>query len=180
MLIASDQSALLVVDLQDKLLTHVHDWQRILDRVIWLVRVAQKMGVPVMASEQNPKGLGRTQADLAALIPSGSVAEKHHFSCVAAQCLDGLPGADRRQVVVCGIEAHVCVLQTAMQLHDQGRTVFVVADAVSSRDPADCAFALERMGKEGVRIVTSEMACFEWLGQAGTDLFRDISKNFLR
>ena len=180
MLIKPDQSSLLVVDVQDKLLVHVHDWQRILDNVIWLARVAQKVGVPVQASEQYPKGLGHTQADLAALLPEGAIAEKNHFSCVAAQCLENLPGADRPQVVICGIEAHVCVLQTALELLEQGREVFVVADAVSSRRPADRDLALERIRDNGIDIVTREMVCFEWLQQAGTPMFKDISANFLR
>lgn len=180
MLMKAELSSLLVVDMQDRLLPHVHDWQRTLDHVLWLVRVAQKVGVPVLASEQYPKGLGHTQPDLAALLPAGSVAEKSHFSCVAAQCLDGLPGAERPQVVICGIEAHVCVLQTALGLLEQGREVFVVADAVSSRRPDDCACALERMRDNGIDIVTREMVAFEWLQQAGTPLFKDISVNFLR
>lgn len=180
MLIKPEQSTLLVVDMQDKLLVHVHDWQRTLDHVIWLARVAQKLAVPVLASEQYPKGLGRTQADLAALLPAGAVAEKSHFSCVAAHCLANLPGADRPQVVICGIEAHVCVLQTALELLEQGREVFVVADSVASRRPDDCARALERIRDNGIDIVTREMVCFEWLQQAGTPLFKDISTNFLR
>lgn len=180
MLIKPDQSTLLVVDMQDKLLVHVHDWQRTLDHVIWLARVAQKLAVPVLASEQYPKGLGRTQVDLAALLPAGAIAEKSHFSCVAAQCLANLPGADRPQVVICGIEAHVCVLQTALELLEQGREVFVVADAVASRRPDDCARAIERIRDNGIDIVTREMVCFEWLQQAGTPLFKDISTNFLR
>jgi nicotinamidase-related amidase len=180
MLMKADDSTLLVVDMQGKLLTLVDDWQRILDNVMWLTRVAQKIGVPVMATEQYPQGLGQTQPDLLALFPSGSVAEKNHFSCVAANCLHGLPGAERRQVVVCGIESHVCVMQTALDLRWAGKDVFVVADAVSSRNPDDKHFALERMRHHGIEIVTREMACFEWLHQAGTDLFRDISRNFLR
>lgn len=180
MLIKPEQSMLLVVDVQDKLLVHVHDWQRLLDNVIWLGRVAQMIGVPVAASEQYPKGLGHIQADLAALLPTAAVAEKTHFSCVAAQCLDGLPGAERPQVVICGIEAHVCVLQTALDLLEQGREVFVVADAVASRRPDDCACALERMRDNGIDIVTREMVAFEWLQKASTPLFKDISKNFLR
>lgn len=180
MLMRAADSTLLVVDMQERLLVHVHDWQRILDNVIWLVRVARKVGVPVLASEQYPKGLGSTQADLAALLPPGTVAEKNHFSCVAAQCLAGLPGADRRQVVICGIEAHVCVMQTALELREQGREVFVVADAVTSRRSDDRTLALARMRDHGIDIVTREMAGFEWLGQAGTPLFKDISANFLR
>lgn len=180
MLMRAEDSTLLVVDMQERLLAHVHDWQRILDSVIWLVRVARKVGVPVMASEQYPKGLGSTQADLAALLPPGTVAAKNHFSCVAAQCLAGLPGADRRQVVICGIEAHVCVMQTALELREQGRAVFVVADAVSSRRADDRTLALARMRDHGIGIVTHEMVAFEWLQKAGTPLFKDISVNFLR
>lgn len=180
MLIKAEESALLVVDLQGKLLTLVQDWQRILDNAIWLVRVAQKIGVPVMATEQYPKGLGRTHPDLAALFPDGALAEKNHFSCVAAGCLPGLAGAERKQVVVCGIESHVCVMQTVLDLAASGKEVFVVADAVSSRSAEDKHFALERMRQAGVRIVTREMVAFEWLHVAGTELFREVSRNFLR
>jgi nicotinamidase-related amidase len=180
MLIKADDSALLVVDMQGRLLTLVQDWQRILDNVMWLTRVAQRIGVPVMATEQYPKGLGRTHPELAALFPPGSLAGKNHFSCVAAQCLPGLPGAERRQVVVCGIESHVCVMQTSLDLAASGKEVFVVADAVSSRSAEDKHFALERMRHEGIRIVTREMAAFEWLHVAGTELFREVSRNFLR
>jgi len=180
MMIKADESALLVVDLQGKLLTLVQDWQRILDNVIWLVRVAQRIGVPVMATEQYPKGLGGTHPDLAALFPAGSLATKNHFSCVAANCLPGLPGAERPQVVVCGIESHVCVMQTSLDLAAAGKQVFVVADAVSSRSAEDKRWALERMRDAGIVVVTREMAAFEWLHVAGTELFREVSRDFLR
>jgi nicotinamidase-related amidase len=180
MLIDADNSSLLVVDVQERLLPHIHDWQRVLDNVMWLVQVATRIGVPVMATEQYPKGIGSTQAELAALLPPGSVAEKIHFSCVADRCLPGLAGADRRQVVVCGTESHVCVLQTVLELRQQGKEVFVVAEAVGSRDPEHKALALERMRRHGVDVVCREMVAFEWLRRAGTPLFREISQNFLR
>lgn len=180
MLIDRDHSALLVVDVQERLLPHIHDWQRLLANVVWLVQVAQSMDVPVMASEQYPKGIGPTHADVRALLPAGSIAEKLHFSCAAARCLPGLAGAERRQVVICGIESHVCVLQTALELRWQGREVFVVADAVASRDPASREFALARMRAHGVELVTREMVAFEWLRQAGTAEFREISNSFLK
>jgi nicotinamidase-related amidase len=180
MLMTAENSALLVVDVQDRLLPHIHGWQVLLDNVIWLVRVAQRIGVPVMATEQYPKGLGHTNGDLVKLFPEGAVAEKSHFSCVGAQCLPGLPGSDRPQVVVCGIESHVCVLQTVIELRGQGRDVFVVADAVGSRDPENRALALERMRCHGIEVVTREMVAFEWLRQAGTPLFKEVSTEFLR
>ena len=180
MLMNAHDSALLVVDVQERLLTHIHDWQRLLENIEWLVRVAQKIGVPVMATEQYPKGIGHTHAELAALLPKESIAEKIHFSCVAGRCLTSLPGHERRQTVVCGIESHVCVLQTVLDLRQHGKEVYVVEDSVGSRDPADKALALERMRAAGAAIVSREMVAFEWLHEAGTPLFREVSKQFLR
>ena len=180
MLIDREHCALLVVDVQERLLPHMYDWQRLLDNVIWMVRLARRLNVPVMASEQYPKGIGATQANLRALLPEGSIAEKLHFSCASANCLTGLPGGDRRQLVVCGIESHVCVLQTVLELRWQGKEVFVIADAVSSRDPANREFALARMRGHAVEVVSREMVAFEWLRQAGTAEFREVSAQFLR
>lgn len=179
-LIRADLSALLVIDVQERLLPHVHDWQHLLGHVDWLVQVAQRVGVPVAATEQYPKGIGHTHSALMARLPAGSVGVKLHFSCVAGQCLPGLPGMERPQIVVCGIESHVCVLQTVLELAAAGKQVFVVAEAVGSRDPEHKALALERMRAHGIQIVCREMVAFEWLHVAGGDLFRDISKNFLR
>lgn len=180
MLMNARDSALLVVDVQERLLSHIHDWQRVLENVAWLVRVAQKIGVPVMATEQYPKGIGHTHADIAGLLPAGSVGEKMHFSCVAGRCLTPLPGHERRQMVVCGIESHVCVLQTVLDLRQHGKEVYVVDDSVGSRNPADKALALERMRAHGVAIVSREMVAFEWLHEAGTPLFKEISQQFLK
>lgn len=180
MLMNAENGSLLVVDVQDKLLHHVHDWQPLLQNVIWLVRVARRIGVPVMATEQYPKGLGHTTVELAREFPEGAVADKVHFSCAAARCLPGLPGAERPQVVICGMESHVCVMQTAIELKLAGKEVFVVGDSVGSRSPADKACALERMRGYGIEIVSREMVAFEWLRQAGTPLFKEISLEFLR
>jgi nicotinamidase-related amidase len=180
MLMNAHDSALLVVDVQERLLPHIHDWQRVLENVHWLVRVAQKIGVPVMATEQYPKGIGHTHPDIAALLPPDSVGEKMHFSCVAGRCLTALPGHERRQVVVCGTESHVCVLQTVLDLRQHGKEVYVVDDAVGSRNPADKALALQRMRDNGVVIVSREMVAFEWLHEAGTPLFKEVSQQFLK
>ena len=176
----ADTSALLIVDLQERLLPHIHGWQRVLGHADWLVQVAQQLGVPVAATEQYPKGIGHTHADIAARLPAGATGEKIHFSCVAGDCLPGLPGMERPQIVVCGTEAHVCVLQTVLELAASGKQVFVVAEAVGSRDPEHKALALERMRAHGIQIVCREMVAFEWLGRAGTEQFRAISKNFLK
>jgi len=180
MLLDAQRSTVLVIDVQKKLLPAIADHATVAANTAWLVRVAQKLGIPVAATEQYPRGLGPLDDSIRALLPDAAVATKNHFSCVAAGCLSGLPGTDRAQVVVAGIEAHVCVLQTVLELIEDGREVYVVADAVGSRRPADRDLALARMRQEGARIVTREMAAFEWLKEAGTPLFKDVSKEFLR
>lgn len=179
-LMCAERSALLVIDVQERLLPHIHDWQRVLGQIDWLVQVAQRLDVPVAATEQYPKGIGHTQPQLAARLPAGSIGEKLHFSCVAGGCLPALPGMERPQIVVCGIESHVCVLQTVLELAVAGKQIFVVAEAVGSRNPAHKELALERMRAHGVQVVCREMVAFEWLAQAGTEQFRDISKKFLK
>jgi nicotinamidase-related amidase len=180
MLIEQDRSTLLVVDIQERLLPHIHEGQGVLDNAVWLVKLAQRLGVPVMVSEQYPKGIGPTIAVLRGLTSPEQVAEKQHFSCVAAKCLEHLPGHERSQMVVAGTESHVCVLQTVLDLRAQGKEVFVVADAVGSRKPSDKELALARMRAHGIEIVSREMVAFEWLKQAGTDVFREVSREFLK
>jgi nicotinamidase-related amidase len=133
-----------------------------------------------MATEQYPQGIGATHSDVAALLPAGSIVEKLHFSCVAARCLVSLPAYSKRQIVVCGIESHVCVLQTVLDLRQHGKEVYVVEEAVGSRRASDKALALERMRGAGAVIVSREMVAFEWLHEAGTPLFREVSRTFLR
>lgn len=180
MLLAADRSLLLVVDVQQKLMPAIDDGTGVVERIAWLVRVAQRIGVPVAASEQYPQGLGPTVAPLSALLPREAVATKMHFSCAAAGCLSQLPGGDRPQVVIVGVESHVCVLQSALGLAAQRREVFVVADAVGSRRADDKALALARMRRHGVDVVSREMVVFEWLHAAGTELFKVVSREFLR
>jgi nicotinamidase-related amidase len=179
-LIDIQRSQLLVIDLQEKLLPAIHEHERLLTNVIWLIRAAQKVGVPVAAVEQYPKGLGRAVPEVRDLLPDGAIAQKVRFSAVAAQCLSSLPGSDRAQIVLAGIETHVCLLQTALELLEEGKEIYVVADAVGSRQAADRDLALARMRQEGARIVSREMVVFEWLGEAGTPLFRTVNKEFLR
>ncbi|MCM2289391.1 MAG: isochorismatase family protein [Sulfuritalea sp.] len=180
MLIDARNSALLVVDVQGRLVPAIAGWQVLLDQVIWLIRVARRMEIPVLACEQYPQGLGPTHPAVAAELPVGCIASKLHFSAVAGAChaLDqqGGPG----QYVVCGMETHVCVLQTVMELQAAGKQVFVVEEAVGSRRDSDKALALARMRDAGASIVSREMVAFEWLRKADSDLFREISRNFLR
>lgn len=180
MLIDADRSTLLLVDLQERLHPAIDDAASVLEASLWLTRLAGRLGVPVICSEQYPQGLGPTMPALRALLPEQCVLQKIHFSAVAEGGLFRLPGGDRAQFVVAGTEAHVCVQQTVLDLIAAGRRVFVVADAVGSRRSSDKALALERMRKHGADIVSREMVAFEWLGQAGSEIFREISRDFIR
>ncbi|MDF1553984.1 MAG: hydrolase [Deferrisomatales bacterium] len=181
MLIDAKNCCLLVIDIQEKLVPAVHQSETLIERARWLIEIAHRLEVPVLASEQYPRGLGRTVAPVAAVLGERPVLEKLHFSCAADPgCRSALDALGRGQVVLVGMEAHVCVLQTALGLRQQGKDVFVVADVVSSRDPEDKALALARMGQAGVGVVSREMVVFEWLHLSGSETFREISKNFLR
>ncbi len=180
MLIKSDQSMLLLIDLQERLAPAIQDIDAVLRHNSWLVEIAQRLAVPVGGTVQYPSGLGVMVPDLSARIPPDRVVEKIHFSAVADGCLERLPDFSRRQIVLTGTEAHVCVLQTALGLRALGKEVFVVAEAVGSRRAADKELALARMRQEGCRIVSREMVAFEWLDKAGTEVFRQISREFLR
>ncbi|MEO5335636.1 MAG: hydrolase [Magnetospirillum sp. WYHS-4] len=177
MLIKADRSCLLVVDIQDRLLPAMAAPERVIANATLLLKAAARLVIPVLASEQYPKGLGHTEVSVAALLPKGAVVEKMHFSCVGDDgfCLR-FGELGRSQAVVVGMETHVCVLQTVLDLLGRGTEVFVVADAVSSRTEESRQMALERMRQAGARIVTAEMVAFEWLARAGTPEFKDISK----
>lgn len=180
MLISADRSVLLLIDMQERLYPAIHEGAQILEHCLWLTRVAQCLAVPVICTEQYPQGLGPTLPALRELLPDSAMVEKIHFSAVAEGGILNAPGGNRAQFVVAGTEAHVCVQQTVLDLLDSGRRVFVVDEGVGSRRPSDRALALERMRRHGADIVSREMVAFEWLRQAGTDRFRQISREFLR
>lgn len=180
MLMQAKDSTLLVIDLQERLLPAIDGGDAVVEQAIWLVRLAQRLQVPVLASEQYPKGLGFTEPSLHELLPGEGLREKIHFSATAGAGLFDLPGGERRQFVVCGAETHVCVLQTVLGLLAAGRQVFVVDEAVGSRRPRDKELGLARMERAGAMIVSREMVAFEWLEQAGTELFREVSRSFIR
>lgn len=180
MLMKAEQSVLLVIDLQQRLAPVINDIESVMRENIWMIHVACRLGIPVLATEQYPNGLGHVVPQIEPLIPRQNVVSKIRFSAATDGCLDKLPEASRQQVIVTGIESHVCVLQTALELKELGRDVFVVAEAVGSRRPSDRKFALQRMRREGVRIITKEMAAFEWMREAGTETFKQVSREFLR
>ena len=179
MLLSREKSQVLIVDVQDKLLGAISGANRVVDRCVRLVLAARKLAIPITMSEQYPQGLGPTHDSVRdAFANDGFVADKTEFSCsrneMLHERLHDLRRAGRSQVVIGGIEAHVCVRQTAMDLESQGFEAFVVADAVGSRSKVNRKLALSRMQKAGIDIVDSEMVLFEWMERAGTPEFKAL------
>ena len=179
MLLARDKSQLLIVDVQDKLLDAISGKDRVVERCVRLVRAARTLDVPITLSEQYPQGLGPTvEPD-----PRGRRQRRLrdrqgrillHEECELRDRLHELRRRGRPQVVIGGTEAHVCVLQTAIDLQGQGFETFVVADAIGSRSKANRERAMARLLKAGADIVDSEMVLFEWLERAGTPEFKEL------
>jgi nicotinamidase-related amidase len=181
-LLNATKSLLLVVDIQEKLLPTIHASEEMLEHCGWLIRLAHKVEVPVFISEQYPQGLGPTAACLRELAPTSSLHTKHEFSCAAnPEMRAAIEQFDPKQIVICGIETHVCVLQTAIDLANNGKQVFVVSDATSTRHLEDKHWALERMSHHpNIQILTREMVLFEWVHRSGTPLFKEVSQQFLK
>jgi nicotinamidase-related amidase len=181
MLLNTAESVLLVIDVQAKLLPGVQRSEELVDNCRWLVRLAQLMEVPIVASEQYPQGLGPTEDGLRELIGAERFHGKTCFSSVDTPSFaEELKATGRRQAVLCGMESQACVIQTALRLLDQGTQVYVVADAISARKEFDTEVALRRMEQAGAVPVTCEMVGFEWLRRADAPAFKTFSKEFLR
>ncbi len=174
-LIAVGTSCLIAIDFQERLAPVISGREEILRKAALLLRAAARLEVPVLLTEQYPKGLGPTLPEIAQLAPQAETLEKAAFSALAEPGIEARWRAlDRRQAVLLGTEAHVCVLQTGLDILKHGGDLFVVADAVGSRGPADARAALGRLEQAGATIVTAEMVVFEWLRRAGTQAFRDL------
>jgi isochorismate hydrolase len=181
MLVHKDLSVLLVIDLQQKLAPAIDQVDAVLNSACCVLQIANQLRIPVLATEQYPQGLGSTVPEVAALIPKDAVLEKIHFSAWRESAIQQtLQQFKKPQMVLIGTEAHVCVLQTAMDLLEAGFSVFVVEEAVGSRTAANKTLALGRLQQAGAQVISQEMLVFEWLERAGTDQFRHISRGWLR
>lgn len=180
-IIQRSTSFLLMIDIQERLAPAINQGDDVIERNAWLLQIAEDLQVPVVVTEQYPKGLGSTVAALQPFLTQATWVEKTHFSVLAEPDVQAqLQGLQRPQVIVTGTEAHVCVLQSALQLQAAGFQVFIVADAVGSRVNDNKILALQRLRDAGCVIVSSEMVAFEWLHKSGTDEFRHISKTYIR
>jgi nicotinamidase-related amidase len=177
MLLSAPKSSLLLVDIQERLLPAMSEPDRVVAKTKILLQSAQALALPITVSEQYPKGLGPTAPDIKS--NTAQTFEKTAFSCWRDPALKEhfitLHDHGRPQVIIAGIEAHVCVLQTAIDMSQAGFAVSVVADATSSRKPESAKLAFDRMRGAGVQIVNTEMAVFELLEKAGTAQFKALS-----
>lgn len=177
-LIDAHRSLLLVIDFQGRLMPAIADAGEVLRNATILAQAAQALSVPTLATEQYPAGLGRTAAGLAALC--GESVEKTTFSACGTpaflEAIERLAPCSAPTLLISGCEAHVCVLQTALELQARGFDVRLVVDAVGSRRALSKQTALERMRAAGIGMVTTEMVLFEWLRDARHPQFRDLSR----
>lgn len=173
--LTAEHGALLLVDLQEKLLAAMDDRGRVVANAVRLTRAAELLGMAVACTEQYPKGLGPTVAELAELVPQRWPKTTFHC-CSVPQFLEKLYGRHVRHVTVAGIEAHVCVAQTALELMNLGFRVQVPADAVASRHAIDWEFALRRLERAGAVVSTTEAVLFEWAEKSDCPRFKAISE----
>lgn len=168
---------LLLIDMQDKLYRAMHGKGELLQNVRKLIMGLKAFGIPIVMSEQYPEGIGKTIPEVAELLAETPGIRKLSFSCCAnGDCDAAIAATGRNQALVAGIEAHICVYQTAMDLFARGLEVQVVADAVSSRSPRNRDIGLQKMRDVGIVITSVEIALFELLKTAESDKLRKISK----
>lgn len=175
MLLDHTTSLLIVVDFQEKLLPALDGGEAAISNGVRLLKAARRLDVPIVVTEQYPEGLGHSDPRILSHVEPEAVHEKTCFnSSVEEGPEEAVARMKRRQLVLCGAEAHVCVLQTAIGFREAGHDVAVVADAVASRAASDKTAAISRLSANGVEIVSTEMALFEWIGRAATAEFRDL------
>lgn len=176
MLIDREKAFVIAVDYQERLLPAMRDTRKLLDNSVKLLTGVKALGVPVVYTQQYTKGLGPTISCIRDVIGSDTYGEKLKYSCY--ECLEGMiPSPEERPfVIICGIEAHCCVLQTAIEMQSKGYRAVLVTDCISSRKEADEKYAIERAKQEGVLLTTYEAILFELLRKAGTDTAKVIQK----
>lgn len=176
--VASD-SILVVVDVQRRLVDAMPSGtrERVIDQIDILLQAMETLKIPAIVTEQYPKGLGETEPRLMEKLSDAPLIEKTTFSCAQATgFLNTVHGMQRQQIVLVGMETHICILQTALDLQAQGYQVFVVEDAVSSRTKPNQYNALQRLRQAGVIVTNVESVLFEWMGDASHPEFKNLAK----
>lgn len=175
-LMSAADAGLLIIDVQEKLLPLLPGREQLAKNIEFLLDVAHLMKVPIQATEQYPKGLGPTIAALAAKLPAPRPEKTAFSGCAVRGMVEFFKREARPKLLLAGMESHVCVQQTALDLLAEGFRVYVAADAIGSRFAIDHEFALRRMAQAGVIVTTAEAAAFEWVGGSAAPEFKAFSK----
>lgn len=176
-LLTREDTLFVVIDFQEKLMPVMHDKELLEDKTVRLAQGMEVMGIPKIVTQQYTKGIGETIPSIAEALGEFQPIDKTTFSCMLNEDFASqVKAAGRKNVVVCGIEAHICVQQTVLQLMDEGYNVYVAADCISSRSLNDKVWAAERMEKAGAVVTTYEAILYELLQHSKAPEFKAISK----
>jgi nicotinamidase-related amidase len=172
-----EKTALVIIDVQEKLSRVMHEKEQLFENLQRIIKGIQILGIPIVVTEQNPNGLGPTAPEIAPLLIDSKPVTKFSFSCCGEEpFLREIEKLNRKQILLTGIETHVCVYQTAVDLIEAGYEVHTVVDCVSSRTPENKNLALDKMKSEGARLTSVEIALFELLRTAKSPKFKELSK----
>jgi len=176
-LASKEEAVLVIIDVQEKLFVHMVEKEKLAENLVKLIQFAYIMKIPVIFTEQYSKGLGPTISQVRQLIPNLQPIEKVEFSCFGSQKFkEALSKTQAKTLILTGIEAHICVTQTAINGLENGFRIYVVEDATSSRSLQDKATAIHRMRQSGVTVLSTEMLIYELLKKAGTPEFKETLK----
>jgi len=172
---SKENTVLLIVDMQERLLPHIHESEALLGKTAALIECCKALGIPILVTEQYPEGIGPTVPQLAQSIVNCQKISKRTFSCCRElKFMEALKTLRRKQIIMAGIETHVCIFQTAADLAGGGYAVQVISDAVGSRTPANKAIGLERIKMLGAGISSVESSVFELLETSACPEFKQI------
>lgn len=180
-LLSESNTCLLVVDIQEKLFPFIQNKYKILDKVKKLIKFAKIVELPIIVTEQNPRGLGKTIREIKELVPEIAAIEKYTFSCVGeSSFIEVLNAKEFKNLIVVGIETHICVTQTVLELLSKGFHLHVVSDAIGARAELDHDAGIMRMQKAGAVISTTEMVMYEYLKSSKHPKFKDFLEKIMK
>ncbi len=180
MKILPSNSTLIVIDLQERLIPKIHESEELLKNIIWTVDLAKTIGIPMILTEHCPHKIGTTPSILREKFDASEIISKTYFSAVREGNLLKNIQKERKQIIVVGAEAHICVQQTVLDLLEFGYQVFILDSGVGTRNLNDKEKALQRMQQNGAEIITPDMLAFEWLEKAETELFKTVLNQFIK
>lgn len=180
MRISAEKAALLIVDVQDSLIPAIHESEQMLKKVLWLCQLAEFLELPSVVSEHCVDKIGGTNKAVIDAASSAQVFQKRSFSAVRDGIVKRTLLKDKEHIIVCGMESHVCVLQTCLDLIAKGKTVYLVRDAISSRKLTDLGLAVERLRQAGAIVVSAEMVAFELMATADHPSFSVLLKQLIK